>query len=203
MAYSHLLDLDVECACESCEAEPHDTKEWSEIIGQSSSSEGRNIIFIQEVRHPRWPRCINFDFASDDRLNSKFYFNPGGTGFKPTAIGSEPQDEGLDSRDLWKCVMQGHAGANMNHIGKERIDTEHGKSEITFYRNSFIAGPTAEIIVNADDKEEAIRKARFNLGKIKSKGSSWGVFHDRRPNLYKVELQETSALLESLHLALI
>lgn len=31
----------------------------------------------------------------------------------PTAIGSEPQDEGLDSREHWKRVMQGHAGANL------------------------------------------------------------------------------------------
>lgn len=33
--------------------------------------------------------------------------------FYPTAIGSEPQDHGLDSRDHWKRVMQGHAGANV------------------------------------------------------------------------------------------
>ena len=31
----------------------------------------------------------------------------------PTTIGSEPQDEGLDSRDHWRRVMQGHAGANL------------------------------------------------------------------------------------------
>ena len=31
----------------------------------------------------------------------------------PTAIGSEPQDQNLDSRDHWKRVMQGHAGANL------------------------------------------------------------------------------------------
>lgn len=34
----------------------------------------------------------------------------------PTAIGSEPQDEGLDSRDHWKRVMQGHAGANLVYL---------------------------------------------------------------------------------------
>lgn len=33
--------------------------------------------------------------------------------FYPTAIGSEPQDAGLDSRDHWRRVMQGHAGANL------------------------------------------------------------------------------------------
>lgn len=33
--------------------------------------------------------------------------------FYPTAIGSEPQDGNLDSREHWKRVMQGHAGANL------------------------------------------------------------------------------------------
>ena len=47
--------------------------------------------------------------------------------FYPTAIGSEPQDAGLDSRDHWQRVMQGHAGANLmplvasNRIGVERV----------------------------------------------------------------------------------
>ncbi|CAL5426293.1 unnamed protein product [Camellia sinensis] len=147
----------------------------------------------------------------------KFYFNSGDTGFKvsicwdqwfpeaaramvlqgaeilfyPTAIGSEPQDTGLDSRDHWTRVMQGHAGANLvplvasNRIGKEIIKTEHGNSEITFYGNSFIAGPTGEIVASADDKDEAVLVAQFDLDKIKSKRHSWGVFRDRRPDLYK------------------
>ncbi|CAI9781424.1 unnamed protein product [Fraxinus pennsylvanica] len=114
--------------------------------------------------------------------------------FYPTAIGSEPQDDGLDSRDHWKRVMQGHAGANLvplvasNRIGKEIIQTEHGKSEIAFYGNSFIAGPTGEIVATADDNEEAVLVAEFDLDKIKSKRHSWGVFRDRRPDLYKVLL---------------
>ncbi|OIT21917.1 n-carbamoylputrescine amidase, partial [Nicotiana attenuata] len=114
--------------------------------------------------------------------------------FYPTAIGSEPQDDGLDSRDHWRRVMQGHAGANVvplvasNRIGKETIATEHGKSAITFYGYSFIAGPTGELVAAADDKEEAVLVAQFDLDKIKSKRQSWGVFRDRRPDLYKVLL---------------
>ncbi|MBA0858430.1 hypothetical protein Goshw_026031 [Gossypium schwendimanii] len=114
--------------------------------------------------------------------------------FYPTAIGSEPQDEGLDSREHWLRVMQGHAGANVvplvasNRIGKEIIETEHGKSQIMFYGNSFIAGPTGEIVAAANDKDEAVLIARFDLDKIKSKRSCWGVFRDRRPDLYKVLL---------------
>ncbi|WRX33935.1 Carbon-nitrogen hydrolase - like 9 [Theobroma cacao] len=161
----------------------------------------------------------------------KFYFNPGDTGFKvgicwdqwfpeaaramvlqgaeilfyPTAIGSEPQDEGLDSCDHWQRVMQGHAGANVvplvasNRIGKEMIETEHGNSEITFYGNSFIAGPTGEIVAAANDKEEAVLIAHFDLDKIKSKRSSWGVFRDRRPDLYKVLLTLDGSKPSSIH----
>ncbi|KAF6165890.1 hypothetical protein GIB67_012787 [Kingdonia uniflora] len=114
--------------------------------------------------------------------------------FYPTAIGSEPQDGGLDSSDHWKRVMQGHAGANVvplvasNRIGKEVIETEHGKSEITFYGNSFIAGPTGELVATANNKDEEILVAEFDLDKLKSKRHSWGVFRDRRPDLYKVLL---------------
>ncbi|XP_042450799.1 N-carbamoylputrescine amidase-like [Zingiber officinale] len=112
----------------------------------------------------------------------------------PTAIGSEPQDQELDSREHWKRVMQGHAGANLvplaasNRIGKETIRTEHGTSTITFYGNSFIAGPTGEIVALASDTNEEILVAEFNLDYIKTLRHSWGVFRDRRPDLYKVLL---------------
>lgn len=62
--------------------------------------------------------------------------------------------------------MQGHAGANVvplvasNRIGKEIIEAEHGNSEITFYGNSFIAGPTGEIVAAANDKEEGCSQCR-------------------------------------------
>lgn len=53
---------------------------------------------------------------------------------------------------------------------------------------SLVIGPTGEIVAAADDKEEAVLIARFDLDKIKTKRSSWGVFRDRRPELYKVLL---------------
>ena len=47
----------------------------------------------------------------------------------PTAIGSEPQDAGIDSSDHWQRVMQGHAGANlMPLVASNRIGTEVGES---------------------------------------------------------------------------
>ncbi|KAF3788821.1 N-carbamoylputrescine amidase [Nymphaea thermarum] len=89
--------------------------------------------------------------------------------FYPTAIGSEPQDDDLDSCNHWKRVMQGHAGANLvplvasNRIGKEVIETEHGQSQITFYGNSFIAGPTGQLVATANYKDEDVLLRRDKI----------------------------------------
>ncbi len=104
----------------------------------------------------------------------------------PTAIGSEPQDATLDSRDHWTRVMQGHAGANvMPLVAANRIGEERGEScAITFYGSSFIAGPTGEIVAQAGRDEEAVLTASFDLDAIAAMRASWGVFRDRRPDLY-------------------
>ncbi len=104
----------------------------------------------------------------------------------PTAIGSEPQDPALDSRGHWTRVMQGHAGANMMPLAAaNRTGAEQGEScTITFYGSSFIAGPTGEIVAQAGTDEEAVLTASFDLDEIAAMRASWGVFRDRRPDLY-------------------
>lgn len=106
--------------------------------------------------------------------------------FYPTAIGSEPQDASLDSRDHWQRVMQGHAGANLvplvasNRIGTETFET----GSITFYGSSFIAGPKGEKIAEAERTGEALLTATFDLDAVARTRNGWGVFRDRRPALY-------------------
>ena len=104
----------------------------------------------------------------------------------PTAIGSEPQDPALDSREHWTRVMQGHAGANvMPLVAANRIGEERGEiCAITFYGSSFIAGPTGEILVQAGRDDEAVLTASFDLDAVAAMRASWGVFRDRRPDLY-------------------
>jgi N-carbamoylputrescine amidase len=106
--------------------------------------------------------------------------------FYPTAIGSEPQDASLDSRWHWQRTMQGHAAANvMPLVASNRIGTEKGeKLEITFYGHSFIADHTGEIVAQADDHSEQVIMATFDLEEIRRYRHSWGVFRDRRPDLY-------------------
>jgi N-carbamoylputrescine amidase len=107
--------------------------------------------------------------------------------FYPTAIGSEPPPAPpVDSRDHWRRVMQGHAAANlMPLIASNRIGTEKGAaSEITFYGSSFIAGPAGEIVAELDRSHEGIATASFDLDAIAKARASWGLFRDRRPELY-------------------
>jgi N-carbamoylputrescine amidase len=82
--------------------------------------------------------------------------------------------------------MQGHAAANvMPLVASNRIGRERGeKVEMTFYGHSFIADHTGEIVAQADDHSEQILTATFDLDAIRRYRHSWGVFRDRRPDLY-------------------
>ena len=105
----------------------------------------------------------------------------------PTAIGSEPAPAPpLDSRDHWRRVMQGHAGANyLPLVAANRVGTEQGKAgELTFYGSSFIAGPTGEILAELGREEEGVIVADVDLAAIAQARASWGLFRDRRPDLY-------------------
>ncbi len=104
----------------------------------------------------------------------------------PTAIGSEPHDASLDSQGHWQRTMQGHAAANvMPLVAANRIGMEQGVScALTFYGSSFIAGQTGEIITQAGRNEEAVLFAEFDLDAIAAQRAAWGVFRDRRPDLY-------------------
>ena len=107
--------------------------------------------------------------------------------FYPTAIGTEPPPAPpIDSRDHWRRTMQGHAAANlMPLIASNRIGKETGKSsEITFYGSSFIADLTGAIVSELDRTHEGLTTATFDLDEIAKARASWGLFRDRRPDLY-------------------
>ena len=106
--------------------------------------------------------------------------------FYPTAIGSAPHDATISSRDHWQRVQQGHAGANLmpliasNRIGREEQDGY----DITFYGSSFIADQFGAKLQELNETEEGILVQRFDLDELEKIRSAWGVFRDRRPNLY-------------------
>jgi N-carbamoylputrescine amidase len=104
----------------------------------------------------------------------------------PTAIGSEPHDPGLDSSAHWQRTMQGHAAANvMPLVASNRIGVEEGaQNTLTFYGSSFIASHTGEKIAEADRSSETVLTAEFDLDAVRRYRQAWGLFRDRRPDLY-------------------
>ena len=103
----------------------------------------------------------------------------------PTAIGSEPVLQ-TDSKPHWQRCMQGHAAANiMPVVASNRIGHEVQKnSEMTFYGSSFIADETGGLVAEADRETEGVITAEFDLDSIAQKRREWGVFRDRRPEMY-------------------
>jgi N-carbamoylputrescine amidase len=106
----------------------------------------------------------------------------------PTAIGSEPGRPGFDTMEHWRITMRGHAGANLmpvaaaNRIGAEIVA---GKEQ-TYYGSSFIAGPSGELAASAGREGEAVLTATFDRAKLQADRAAWGLFRDRRPELYRV-----------------
>lgn len=105
----------------------------------------------------------------------------------PTAIGSEPPNPGYDSSTHWQNVMRGHAAANiMPLLASNRIGTEtapDGRQDV-FYGRSFIADFQGEKVAEMDRVEQGFRCHDFDLRAIGELRRSWGVFRDRRPELY-------------------
>ena len=105
--------------------------------------------------------------------------------FYPTAIGSEPVLP-KDSKEHWQNTMCGHAAANiMPVIASNRIGTEvEGDSSMTFFGSSFIANEEGNKVEELNRTEEGFILHTFNLDEIEKKRYSWGVFRDRRVDLY-------------------
>ena len=113
--------------------------------------------------------------------------------FYPTAIGSEPVLE-CDSMPHWQRCMQGHAAANLvpviaaNRIGTETVtpdsENQQQSSSLTFYGSSFIADNTGALVECADRTSDTVLLHTFDLDELRDMRLSWGVFRDRRPEMY-------------------
>lgn len=106
--------------------------------------------------------------------------------FYPTAIGTEPHDATINSSSHWQRTQQGHAAANVTPvIASNRIGTEtEGDYSITFYGCSFIADESGEKVQEAGRTEEEVLVHTFDLDAIAATRRAWGVFRDRRIDLY-------------------
>jgi N-carbamoylputrescine amidase len=101
--------------------------------------------------------------------------------FYPTAIGSEPHNPALSTKDPWIRVMKGHAVANMVPVAaSNRVGVEDNQ---VFYGASFICDEFGEDLVSFD-KEEGVKVTKLDLEKAEKNRAAFGFFRDRRPELY-------------------
>ena len=109
----------------------------------------------------------------------------------PTAIGGEPDNnDDFDSSDMWQRAMIGHAAVNQVPIvASNRIGSEDGYEVSNFfYGRSFITDFTGEIKAEASRDKEEILIAKIDLDEAEGFRNSWGIFRDRRPDLYRALL---------------
>ena len=101
-----------------------------------------------------------------------------------TAIGSEPANPSLDTRDRWRRAMVGHAVSNVIPVAAaNRIGEEDGQ---LFYGSSFVAGTDGSFLAELGRDEEGVRAVTLDLAAVRRERASWGFFRDRRPELYGV-----------------
>lgn len=113
--------------------------------------------------------------------------------FYPTAIGEEPILD-VDSMPHWRRCMQGHAAANVtpviaaNRTGTESVspceENSYQKSALKFYGSSFLTDETGEVLESADRESDCVILHTFDLDEIRKMRDSWGLFRDRRPEMY-------------------
>jgi N-carbamoylputrescine amidase len=102
--------------------------------------------------------------------------------FYPTAIGSEPHDAELDTRDPWQRAMIGHAVSNITSVvAANRVGDEGGQR---FYGSSFVANFRGDKVAELDRSEEGVAVATIDLAHQRRMRAAWGFFRDRRPDLY-------------------
>ena len=134
----------------------------------------------------------------DHFYQEKFYFTPGNTGFKVWDTKFGKIGVGI-CWDQWfpecaRCMAL--MGAEIllypTAIGSEHIleavtpdEANNGQtSSLTFYGSSFITNETGELLESADRESECIVTAELELDSIQEMRFSWGLFRDRRPELY-------------------
>ncbi|BCG26678.1 N-carbamoylputrescine amidase [Pseudomonas tohonis] len=107
----------------------------------------------------------------------------------PTAIGSEPGAQGLDSRDHWQMTMRGHAAANLlpvvaaNRVGRE-VATTDPELQMSFYGSSFICDHKGTLLAVADREGTTVLLQTLDLDAMAEERLAWGIYRDRRPEMY-------------------
>ena len=87
---------------------------------------------------------------------------------------------------MWQRAMIGHSACNQVPIvASNRIGTESGETcNNFFYGRSFITDYKSDMLAEGSRDKEEVLVASINLDEAESFRRTWGIFRDRRPDLY-------------------
>lgn len=106
----------------------------------------------------------------------------------PTAIGwesSDTEEEKKRQLDAWITVQRGHAVANglpvvtVNRVGHE-TDPTGQTNGITFWGNSFVAGPQGELLTEFSNTDKQTAVIEIDKNRSEQVRRWWPFFRDRR-----------------------
>jgi len=109
--------------------------------------------------------------------------------FYPTAIGWHPTERaqlGEQQHAAWETVQRGHAIANgcylaaPNRVGHEKLAGDG----IQFWGQSFVAGPSGELVARASVDREETLIVPLDLAKVDTTRTHWPFLRDRRIDAY-------------------
>jgi N-carbamoylputrescine amidase len=101
----------------------------------------------------------------------------------PTAIGSEVGSQaGNDTSDMWRRAMDGHAVCN--HVPVAAANRFGAEGALTFYGSSFIVDHRGRPLAEAGRVTTETIRAEIDLEAAAADRAGWGLFRDRRPDLY-------------------
>ena len=109
--------------------------------------------------------------------------------FYPTAIGWHPREKaalGERQHSAWEAIQRSHAIANgcyvasPNRVGHEKLAGEG----IEFWGQSFVAGPSGEILAKASAAEAETLLVPLDLGKVDDTRTHWPFLRGRRIDAY-------------------
>jgi len=110
--------------------------------------------------------------------------------FYPTAIGWHPHEKpklGAQQHAAWETVQRGHAIANgcyvaaVNRVGHEKL----AGAGIEFWGQSFVAGPTGEILAKASARKDETLVVPLDLDQVATVRTYWPFLRDRRIDAYQ------------------
>jgi N-carbamoylputrescine amidase len=108
----------------------------------------------------------------------------------PTAIGWHPQEKdalGTQQCAAWQTVQRGHAVANGSYVVSiNRTGFEPGPDGggIEFWGQSFVAGPSGDLIAEAIADEPQTLIANLDMARVEQTRVHWPFFRDRRVDAY-------------------